>query len=86
MNYLSRDNHGMIYQSNDSFHLNQQHQVVVTLCDTTTTDWVMVVPCDMPLPFLPENLVAELWRHKGHVLAVWIRSEEREHLILTLRV
>ena len=55
---------------------------ILSALEHTQTDWVVVTPCDTPL--LPENLVTELWRHKGHAPAVWARSEERDHPTLTL--
>lgn len=46
------------------------------------TEWLVFVSCDTPL--LPNDLVTQLWRHKGSALAVWARSAERDHPALAL--
>lgn len=46
------------------------------------TEWVVFTSCDTPL--LPDNLVQNLWQHKGKASAVWARTEERDHPTLAL--
>lgn len=46
------------------------------------TEWVIFSPCDTPE--LPENLFVHLWRNKGAALAVWARSEDRDHPAMAL--
>lgn len=46
------------------------------------TEWVVFTSCDTPQ--LPGNLVTHLWDNRGSALAVWARSEERDHPALAL--
>lgn len=55
---------------------------MVTAMKYVETDWVLFSPCDTPL--LPENLLIHLWCNKGNALAVWARSEVREHPAMAL--
>lgn len=45
-------------------------------------EWVAFVPCDVPN--LSATLVEELWRQKGHALAVYAHDGERDHPTLAL--
>jgi molybdopterin-guanine dinucleotide biosynthesis protein A len=46
------------------------------------TEWVVFTSCDTPC--LPDNLVQHLWQQKNEALAVWARTEERDHPTLAL--
>ncbi|MTD28805.1 molybdenum cofactor guanylyltransferase MobA [Erwinia sorbitola] len=48
----------------------------------TETEWVAFTSCDTPQ--LPDNLIHHLWQYKGDALAVWARTEERDHPTLAL--
>jgi len=49
---------------------------------TIKSQWAMFVSCDTP--FIPPNLVAELWENRGIADAVWVRSAGRDHPALAL--
>lgn len=46
------------------------------------TEWVVFSSCDTPQ--LPDNLASHLWRNRNGALAVWARSEDRDHPALAL--
>lgn len=46
------------------------------------TEWVLFVPCDTP--FIPENLLEQLWINKGNSNAVYAHDGEREHPTICL--
>lgn len=46
------------------------------------SEWVAFCSCDTPC--VPSNLVSELWKNRGQALAVWPRTEQRDHPTLAL--
>jgi molybdopterin-guanine dinucleotide biosynthesis protein A len=45
-------------------------------------EWIVCAPCDVP--DLPDNLVEQLWQHKGTALAAYASDGERPHPTLAL--
>lgn len=46
------------------------------------TEWAVFASCDTP--FLPQNLVEQLWQGKREAKVAWVRSVDRDHPTLAL--